>query len=133
MGSYFGGTAALSIAVVYAMFLPASLIILAVSHSMLASLNPVKLFELIKRCRFVYLVGPAFVIAATWVVVRINVAFNIDMLTEFVSLYLIFAAFAIFGGMVRPLHLNASSIFRCLKVSTRKQNEIVICWSVRWC
>ena len=105
-GSYFGGAAALSVAVAYAMVLPASLIVLAVSHSALSSLNPVTVFELVKRCGFAYLIGPAFVIAATWVVIRINVVFNIDILTEFTSLYLIFAAFAIFGGMVRPLKLE---------------------------
>lgn len=105
-GSYFGAIAALIVAVVYAMLLPASLIILAVSHSALSSLNPITLFEIVKRCGFAYLIGPAFVIAATWVVIRINVTFNIDMLTEFISLYLVFAAFAIFGGMVRPLYLE---------------------------
>ena len=105
-GSYFGGAAALGVAVAYAALLPASLIVLAVSHSVLASLNPFTIVELVKRCGFVYLIGPAFVIAATWVVIRVNVAFNIDMLTEFISLYFIFAAFAIFGGMVRPLKLQ---------------------------
>jgi len=105
-GSYFGGSAALSIAVAYAMFLPASLIILAVSHSVLSSLNPVTIFALVKRFGFAYLIAPAFVIAASWVVIRINVAINIDMLTEFISLYFIFAAFAIFGGMARPLQLQ---------------------------
>jgi hypothetical protein len=105
-GSYFGGTAALSVAVAYATLLPASLIVLAVSHSALASLNPVTLFELVKRCGFVYLIAPAFVIAATWIVIRVNVAFNSDMLTEFISLYFVFAAFAVFGGMVQPLKLQ---------------------------
>jgi hypothetical protein len=105
-GSYFGGTVALGVAVAYATLLPASLIILAISQSALASLNPITIFELVKRCGYVYLIGPAFVIAATWVVIRVNVAFNIDMLTEFISLYFIFAAFAVFGGMVRPLKLQ---------------------------
>ncbi len=105
-GSYIGATAALCVALLSAMILPASLIILAVSNSVLSSLNPVTIVELVKRCGFVYLIGPAFVIAATWAVIRINVAFNIDMLTEFIGLYLIFAAFALFGGMVRPLHLE---------------------------
>jgi hypothetical protein len=106
VGSAFGSAAALGVAVAYALFLPASLIVLAVSHSVLASLSPVTLFALVKRCGFVYLIGPVFVIAASWAVVRINVAFNTDMLTEFASLYLIFAAFAVFGGMVRPLQLQ---------------------------
>ena len=104
--SYFGGSAALGVAAAYAVFLPASLIVLAVSQSALSSLNPFTLFELVKRCGFAYLIGPAFVIATTWVVSRLNTAFDIDMLTEFVSLYFVFAAFAIFGGIVRPLHLE---------------------------
>ncbi len=106
MASYFGGASALIVAVAYAMFLPVSLIVLAVSHSVLSSLNPFTLFEVVKRCGFAYLIAPAFVIATTWVVSRLNAAFGIDMLTEFVSLYFVFAAFAIFGGMVRPLHLE---------------------------
>jgi len=106
VGSAFGSAAALVVAVAYALFLPASLIVLAVSHSVLASLNPATLIELVKRCGFVYLIGPAFLVAASWAVLRINVAVNVDMLTEFVSLYLTFAAFAVFGGMVRPLQLQ---------------------------
>lgn len=103
---HFGGSVALGVAVAYALFLPASLIILAVSHSTLSSLNPVTIFTLVKRCGFTYLIGPAFVIAASWLVDRLNAAFDIDMLTAFVSLYFVFAAFAIFGGMVRPLNLQ---------------------------
>jgi hypothetical protein len=104
--NYFGGTSALIVAVAYATLLPASLIVLAISHSALSSLNPFTIFELVKRCGFSYLIGPAFVIAATWVVIRINVTFDMNMLTEFVSLYFVFAAFAIFGSIVRPLHLE---------------------------
>lgn len=106
IGSALGSTAALVVAVAYALFLPASLIVLAVSHSVLASLNPVTLIELVKRCGFVYLLGPAFLVAASWAVLRIKVTVNVDMLTEFLCLYLTFAAFAIFGGMVRPLQLQ---------------------------
>ena len=104
--SYFGGSAALGVAVAYAMLLPASLIILAISHSALSSLNPFTIFELVKRCGFSYLIAPAFVIAATWVVINTKAAFDMAMLTEFVSLYFLFAAFAIFGGMARPLKLE---------------------------
>lgn len=105
-GAWFGEQAALGVALVYAFFLPASLITLAMSHSVLSSVNPVTIFELIKRRGFGYLVAPGFVIAATWLVIRINVAFNIDALTELISFYMIFAAFAVFGGSVRSLHLE---------------------------
>ena len=53
-----------------------------------------------------YLIAPAFVVLATWLLVRINVEFNIDMLTELLSFYFIFAAFAVFGGLVRSLQLE---------------------------
>ncbi|MGI9199673.1 MAG: hypothetical protein ACR2QL_01340 [Woeseiaceae bacterium] len=105
-GANLGANAALCIALLYAFLLPASLVTLAMTHSALASLNPVTIFALIKRRGFAYLIGPAFIVAATWLVVRINVAFNVDMLTEFVSFYFVFAAFALFGGLVRSLKLE---------------------------
>ena len=105
-GAYFGSGVALGIALAYATVLPASLMTLAMTHSVLASLNVVTLFHLIKRLGFVYLIGPVFVVVATWSVVKINVQYNNDLLTEFVSLYLVFAAFALFGGLVQPLDLQ---------------------------
>jgi len=106
-GACFGSGTALAVALAYAVILPASLITLAITHSALASLNPRTIFELGKRLGFAYLIAPAFVIAATWLVVRINVQFNADMLTEFISLYLVFAAFALFGGLVQSLDLRS--------------------------
>ncbi len=105
-GSLVSGEVALVIALAYAALLPASLIVLAMTHSPLASLNPKTMADLIRRCGLTYLIGPAFVVAATWLVVRINVGFDFDLLSEFASLYLLFAAFAVFGGMVRPLKLE---------------------------
>lgn len=105
-GAWFGSGVALGLALCYAAILPASLITLTITQSALASLNPLTLIELIRRRGFGYLIGPLFVIAATWLVVRINVQFNIDYLTEFVSLYLVFAAFALFGGLARQLDLS---------------------------
>jgi hypothetical protein len=105
-GAYFGANAALGIALIYAFLLPASLVTLAMTHSALASLNPATIFALIKRRGFVYLIGPAFIVAATWLVVRVNVEFNADMLTEFISFYFVFAAFALFGGLMRSLELE---------------------------
>ena len=105
-GSYFGSRVALGVALIYAAILPASLITLAITQSALASLNLATLLQLARRLGFAYLTGPIFVVAATWLVVKINVQYNNDLLTEFVSLYVIFAAFAVFGGLVRPLDLQ---------------------------
>jgi hypothetical protein len=105
-GAYFGSGAALVIALLYTAILPASLITLAMTHSALASLNPVTLLELIRRRGVAYLIGPVFVVASTWLAVRVNVQFNVDMLTELVSLYFVFAAFALFGGLARALNLQ---------------------------
>lgn len=105
-GAYFGSGVALGIALAYAAVLPATLMTLAITHSVLASLNPVTLFQLTRRLGPAYLIGPIFVVVATWLVVRINVQFNYDLLTEFASLYMIFAAFALFGGLTRLLDLQ---------------------------
>lgn len=106
-GAYFGNGAALAVALAYAAILPASLITLAITQSALASLNPLTIFALIKRLGFAYLIAPAFIVGATWLVVRINVQFKTDMLTEFVSLYMVFATFALSGGLVRSLDLHS--------------------------
>lgn len=102
----FGSGAALFVVLCYTAILPASLITLAITHSALASLNPRTLFELIRRRGLAYLIGPLFVVAAAWMVARINVAPGIDMLTEFVGLYFVFAAFALFGSLARPLDIQ---------------------------
>ena len=104
--SRYGSGAAIFVALSYVTILPASLITLAITHSALASLNPLTLIELIKRRGFAYLVGPLFIVAASWIVLRINAALELDLLTEFVGLYLVFAAFALFGGLARPLDIE---------------------------
>ncbi|MGI9220817.1 MAG: hypothetical protein ACR2QS_07260 [Woeseiaceae bacterium] len=101
--SYFGQQAAVGAALLYVFFLPASLVTLAMTHSALASLNPVTIFKLIQRRGFAYLIGPMFALLATWLVVRIDKAFDADTLTQLACFYFIFAAFALFGGMVRSL------------------------------
>ena len=102
-GQNFGDEAALAVALTYAFVLPASLITLGITHSALASLHPVTLFELIKRRGFPYLIGPAFTVGATWLVQRINAEIGAGLLTQFVALYCIFAAFALCGALARSL------------------------------
>lgn len=105
-GAFLGAGTALGIALLYAAILPASLIVLAITHSPLESIRPAAVFGLIRRRGAAYLVAPAFTALALALLVWINVRFNIDALTEFVSFYLIFAAFALYGGLVQPLQLE---------------------------
>lgn len=90
----------------YALVLPASLITLAITRSPLASLNARILLGLVRRRGFAYLVGPLFALGSIWLVARLDARVGVELLTEFTGLYLLFAAFALFGGLVRPLELE---------------------------
>lgn len=101
--SYFGTAAARGVVLLYLFFLPASLITLAMTRSVLASLNPVTIVKLIQRRGFAYAIGPAFVLLAGWLIIHIDRWFAADLLTQFMCFYFAFAAFAVFGGSVRSL------------------------------
>jgi len=101
-----GGAAAYCVAVVYALILPGSLVVLAVTHSALESLRPAAIIGLIRRCGFSYLTGPLFLMAATGLVIWLNGRFDSRLLTDVAIFYLTFASFAVFGGVVRSLQLE---------------------------
>jgi hypothetical protein len=97
---------AYGIAIVYALFLPASLVVLAVTHSVLESLRPAAIIGLVRRCGFSYLTGPLFLLAAVGMIIWLAGQFDSRLLTEFAIFYLMFASVAVFGGMVRTLQLE---------------------------
>lgn len=97
---------AFAVTLVYLLVLPASLVILAVTHSVRESLRPRALYELVKRAGFSYLIAPLFLLAAVGVIVGLRRVTESDLLVEFLAFYCLFAAFAIFGGMVRRLNLQ---------------------------
>jgi len=105
VGSLYG-VAGYVVGVAYVLLLPASLILLAVTHSAVTSVNPLAILLLLRRCGSRYLVGPLFTIGSVAAVIWLQSELGSDMLTEFLGLYLLFAAFAVFGGMVRPLQLQ---------------------------
>lgn len=94
------------IACAYVLLLPASLIVLAVTHSALESIRPGAILLLLRRCGSTYLLGPLFVGAALLLYTWLRREVGYPLLVEFVGFYLLFAAFAVFGGMVRPLALH---------------------------
>lgn len=107
---------ALGVTLLYALVMPASLVILAVTHSIRESLRPLAIFELTKRAGVTYLIAPLFVALAAALIAWLKRVSDSDLLVELASFYFLFAAFAIFGAMARPLKL---------------QNEIEICSATR--
>jgi hypothetical protein len=105
-GSWFGGWAALIIALAFAAFFPAMLIVLALTRSPIESMRPRAIYRLIKRCAGRYLIAPTFLVAAVAAAWWVNTVFENDLFTEFVCLYLVFASFAVFGGVIQPFELH---------------------------
>ena len=106
LGSLFGEVVFLGVLLVFAAVLPASLAILALTHSPVESLNPKAITRLIKRCRVTYWVAPAFALAAIFLVGRLSRAGTPDWLTELVALFLFFALYTLIGAIVRPQRLH---------------------------
>ncbi|MGI9272826.1 MAG: hypothetical protein ACR2QT_13700 [Woeseiaceae bacterium] len=102
----FGDTSAYTLAAAYALFLPASLIVLVLTHSVVESFRPVAILALVRRCGVNYLIAPLFLIASAWSVYWLFLNTDLRLLTEFAGFYLTFASFALFGGLVRPLKLH---------------------------
>jgi hypothetical protein len=101
-----GAATTWSIAAAYTILLPASLVVLGVTQSVLESINPRAIYFVVRQCGASYLVGPLFLVASAAIVVWLQHHVEYDLLTEFVGFYLLFASFAVFGGMVRPLKLQ---------------------------
>ena len=106
LGSMFGDIGAWFVILPYAMLLPASLIVLALTHSVIESLRPGAIFGLIRRCGVSYLVAPAFLSAAVAFIFWLMRHIDVQVVLEFTGFYLLFAAFAVFGGLVQPLQLQ---------------------------
>lgn len=85
---------------------PASLAVLALTRSPLASLNPRAVGGLIIRCGTNYWLIPLFLLAALSLLGWLNRLPVSDFFTEFVAIYLLFAAFALTGGALRPFDLH---------------------------
>ena len=127
LGSQFGTAAAAVIGLLFTLTIPASLAILAVTHTPLHSLRPAAIVEVIRRSGPRYLVGPAFIIAAVTATWRLNAEFNSDLLTEFVAFWLLFAAFVLFGEVVRPQTLHDEvDIYEPLDPDQRLRKDVQV-------
>jgi hypothetical protein len=111
-GSYFLATnvsfiAAWMLAVLILLLYPASMAVLAMTHSPAESLNPAALFVLLKTCGPVYLLVPAVVVAMslmTWYLVTVGAP---QIVTNAAEMYTSFLMFTLTGSV---LHAKGASI-----------------------
>lgn len=90
-----------------AVVVPASLIVLAVTRSPAESLSPSAVIGVIRRVGVRYAIAPAYVAAATGVSVWLARTAPVAVIADFAVVYLVFAGFAITGGLARPFELEA--------------------------
>jgi hypothetical protein len=106
LGSLFGAAVFIAVLLAFAAVLPASLVILALTHSPLESVNPRAMGRLIRRCGAAYWIAPAYALAAMFAVSALSHSGVPDWLTEMAALFLLFAFYALTGGIVRPYRLH---------------------------
>ena len=102
----FGTPAAATLGLLLTLVTPASLAILAVTHTPLHSVRPGAIVAVIRRSGLPYLLAPGFVAAAVTGTWWLQNRLQNDFLTEFIAFYLLFAAFVLFGEVVRPQALH---------------------------
>lgn len=103
IGAKFGSDWALVFEFAVAAVLPASLAVLAITHSPAESLNPVTIVRLMSRCGVAYWVAPAGVVAVALLLSQLGAL--PALLLQFLVLYLVFAVFGVSGAVIRPFGL----------------------------
>jgi hypothetical protein len=106
LGSRFGVVGLLTVFIVFAVFLPASLAVLAITRLPLESLNPRAVGGLIRRCGPTYWIAPSFLLVALIMSWFISATSLPDLAKEFVGFYFVFACYAVVGAVARPQQLH---------------------------
>ena len=106
LGNLLGGAALLALILLFAAVLPASLTILALTHSPLESLNPRAIGRLIGRCGANYWTVPSFAVVAVFVAIWLRGTRLHDGLVDLVALYLVFAFYTLTGSIVKSYELH---------------------------
>lgn len=98
------GTAWAIVPVLFAsVFFPASIAVLAITHSPLQSLNPVALGRLLKKCSGTFWLATLFLIVAAWLSVK---AETLPMTWAILAWMLVsFAFFSLVGSLIEPYGL----------------------------
>jgi hypothetical protein len=106
LGSRFGVVGLLTVFIVFAAVLPASLAVLAITRSPLESLNPKAIGGLIRRCGLTYWIAPSFLLVtliSSWLISATSLP---GLAQELVNFFFIFACYAVVGATVRPQQLH---------------------------
>jgi hypothetical protein len=101
----FGLATALAVDAASAVILPASLGVLAITHSPLESLRPETIVRIIGRCGAAYWVAPAYLAAVAVAWVWLAASSLPGALLHLALFYAVFAFHALLGGILRPYDL----------------------------
>lgn len=106
LSNRYGLSAALAIDVAVAVAGPASLAVLAITHSPLESLRPGAIIGVIVRCGAGYWIAPAFLAAAAAGFAWLAASSLSRFVLHFVIFYVAFAFHALLGGILKPHRLH---------------------------
>lgn len=106
LAAQLGALPALAVLAAGLALLPASLAALAVSRSPWQSIDPRTIAGVIRRCGASYWLVPGYMAAAALLVAALGRLPVFDVIVEFVAFYLLFAGFALTGGIMRPQHFE---------------------------
>jgi len=102
-GHYFGTAWAILPVLFASVFFPASIAVLAITHSPLQSLSPVALGRLWNRCGGTFWMATVFLVIASWLAAE---AESLPaMLANLMQLLLSFAFFSLVGSLIEPYGL----------------------------
>ena len=101
----YGPASVLAVDAVFAVVLPASLAVLAITHSPLESLRPGAIIGIIARCGAAYWIAPGYLAAVAVAGVWLAATSVSRFVLHLAIFYAVFAFHALLGGILRPHHL----------------------------
>jgi len=102
-GGAFGNAGIIGVLLLAAALLPASLAVLAVTHSPLQSLSPIAIARLLGRARNSFWIASVYLLLLGWGVVQAEQLNNIA--GNFIQLFALFSFSAVTGALIEPLGL----------------------------
>lgn len=103
IGQGFGTSWAILAVFIAAVFFPASIAVLAITHSPLQSLNPVALGRLLHRCSATIWIASVFLLISSWLSAEAEALPRIG--SSLVQLLLSFSFFSLVGSLIEPYGL----------------------------
>lgn len=98
-----GTAAAWVLVAVSSVILPASLAVLAITHSALQAMNPVALFRVFEQVGARFILAPAYLLLATWLTLGSG---SLPVWTiVFIGIFLMFSVAALTGALIVPFKL----------------------------